>query len=175
MPSRDRAARPPPPGRPIASHARFDADRLRARLRANGERVSVVLPARNEAATVGEVVDTIRRTLVDRVGLVDELLVVDAGSLAESRQPTPMEPYRVRLLFGLPPHGQPRIFDVVVQGKTVRKNLTLDRDSSGTSHASATIPSVMIGDELEIQLVPKSGQPLLSGLELVRQGAGTGR
>lgn len=70
----------PPRGRPIVSHTRFDPDRLRARLRATGERVSVVLPARNEAATVGEVVGTIRRTLVDRTGLVDELLVVDAGS-----------------------------------------------------------------------------------------------
>lgn len=80
MASQDSAGRPSPPGRPIASHARFDADRLRARLHATGERVSVVLPARNEVATVGEVVDTIRRTLVDRVGLVDELLVVDGGS-----------------------------------------------------------------------------------------------
>jgi glucosyl-3-phosphoglycerate synthase len=80
MPSPDPARHRPIPGRPIVSHTRFDADRLRARLHANGERVSVVLPARNEAATVGEVVGTIRRTLVDRVGLVDELLVVDAGS-----------------------------------------------------------------------------------------------
>jgi hypothetical protein len=103
------------------------------------------------------------------------LLVVDAdaGSLAEVREPAPKEPYRLRLLFGLPSHGEPRIFDVVVQGKTVRRNLTLARDANGTTHATATIPTVMIGDELTIQLVPKSGQPLLSGLELVRQGAGT--
>ncbi len=80
MTSRNDQGPPRPPGRPIASHTRFDAEQLRARLRATGERVSVVLPARNEAATVGEVVGTIRRTLVDRVGLVDELLVVDAGS-----------------------------------------------------------------------------------------------
>lgn len=70
----------PPPGRPITSHGRFDAEELAARLRSTGERVSVVLPARNEAATVGEVVATLRRTLVDRVGLVAELLVVDGGS-----------------------------------------------------------------------------------------------
>jgi glucosyl-3-phosphoglycerate synthase len=80
MPSRETAGHVAVTGRPIVSHTRFDADRLRARLRASGERVSVVLPARNEAATVGQVVGTIRRTLVDRVGLVDELLVVDAAS-----------------------------------------------------------------------------------------------
>jgi glucosyl-3-phosphoglycerate synthase len=42
--------------------------------------VSVVLPALNEAATVGRIVTRIRRDLVDRVGLVDELVVVDSGS-----------------------------------------------------------------------------------------------
>jgi glucosyl-3-phosphoglycerate synthase len=43
-------------------------------------RVSVVLPALNEAATVGRIVARIRRDLVDRVGLVDELVVMDSGS-----------------------------------------------------------------------------------------------
>jgi glucosyl-3-phosphoglycerate synthase len=48
---------------------------------AKGEtRVSVVLPALNEAATVGRIVARIRRDLVDRVTLVDELVVMDSGS-----------------------------------------------------------------------------------------------
>lgn len=80
MPSRQDASAPTPPGRPVTSHARFDAERLRAQLRANGEQVSVILPARNEASTVGEMVATLRATLVDRIGLVDEVLVVDGGS-----------------------------------------------------------------------------------------------
>ncbi len=80
MSSRDGTPPSPPRGRPIVAHTRFDPEVLRARLRATGERVSVVLPARDEADTVGEVVGTIRRTLVDRVGLVDEILVVDADS-----------------------------------------------------------------------------------------------
>jgi glucosyl-3-phosphoglycerate synthase len=42
--------------------------------------VSVVLPALNEAATVGAIVDRIRRELVVRRPLVDELVVVDSGS-----------------------------------------------------------------------------------------------
>jgi glucosyl-3-phosphoglycerate synthase len=45
-----------------------------------GARVSVCLPARDEEATVGSVVTTIRRELVDAVGLVDEVVVVDDGS-----------------------------------------------------------------------------------------------
>lgn len=43
-------------------------------------RVSVVLPALNEAATVGRIVARIRKDLVERAGLVDELLVMDSGS-----------------------------------------------------------------------------------------------
>lgn len=45
-----------------------------------GNRISVVLPARNEAATVGAIVTAVRDALVDRVGLIDELLVVDSRS-----------------------------------------------------------------------------------------------
>jgi len=43
-------------------------------------RVSVVLPARNEAATIGPIVAAIRRALVDEAALVDELVVVDSRS-----------------------------------------------------------------------------------------------
>lgn len=42
--------------------------------------VSVVLPARDERATVGEIVSTIRRDLVEDAPLVDEVLVIDSRS-----------------------------------------------------------------------------------------------
>ncbi|MGH9187589.1 MAG: glucosyl-3-phosphoglycerate synthase [Acidimicrobiales bacterium] len=42
--------------------------------------VSVCLPARNEADTIGAIVAAIRRGLVDDVALVDELIVVDDHS-----------------------------------------------------------------------------------------------
>jgi len=42
--------------------------------------VSVCLPARDEAATVGTNVELLRRTLVERTGLVDEILVIDDHS-----------------------------------------------------------------------------------------------
>ncbi|MBV1936695.1 glucosyl-3-phosphoglycerate synthase [Streptomyces sp. BV286] len=49
--------------------------------RATGSTVSVVLPALNEEATVGEIVSVIRRELMTaRVPLVDEIVVIDSGS-----------------------------------------------------------------------------------------------
>jgi glucosyl-3-phosphoglycerate synthase len=45
-----------------------------------GVSVSVCLPARDEEATVGHTVATVRRTLMERVQLVDEVLVIDDGS-----------------------------------------------------------------------------------------------
>jgi glucosyl-3-phosphoglycerate synthase len=54
---------------------------VRSLLAAKGTtRISVVLPALNEARTVGAIVDVIRRGLVERHGLVDELVVMDSGS-----------------------------------------------------------------------------------------------
>jgi glucosyl-3-phosphoglycerate synthase len=43
-------------------------------------KVSVVLPALNEQETVGAIVESIRTRLVERHGLVDELIVMDSGS-----------------------------------------------------------------------------------------------
>lgn len=48
--------------------------------RKGSARVSVVLPALDEAATVGTIVAAIRHELMDAVPLVDELVVMDSGS-----------------------------------------------------------------------------------------------
>jgi glucosyl-3-phosphoglycerate synthase len=53
---------------------------LAARKRASGERISVVLPALNEATTIPAICDAVRRELMERHELVDELVVVDSGS-----------------------------------------------------------------------------------------------
>ncbi|MEU4893668.1 glucosyl-3-phosphoglycerate synthase [Streptomyces sp. NPDC044780] len=56
-------------------------DRLLAAKRATTTTVSVVLPALNEEATVGEIAGAIRRELMsEAVPLVDELVVLDSGS-----------------------------------------------------------------------------------------------
>src|SRR6185369_12035400 len=47
--------------------------------RKGATRVSVVLPALDEEPTVGEIVAGVR-TLAERTGLVDEIIVIDSGS-----------------------------------------------------------------------------------------------
>ena len=63
-----------------ASLGDVDAEALLRAKRRGGHRVSVVLPARDEAATVGRLVGEIADRWVRGVPLVDELLVVDSDS-----------------------------------------------------------------------------------------------
>ncbi len=46
----------------------------------DGQRISVVIPARNEERTIGDIVATVRHCLMSAVPLVDELIVVDSRS-----------------------------------------------------------------------------------------------
>lgn len=63
----------------LRSHRDFPAASL---LPLKGDHVvSVCLPARDEADTVGAIVDAVRSTLMRRVPLVDEILVMDDGSI----------------------------------------------------------------------------------------------
>ena len=48
--------------------------------RAAGATVSVVIPARNEEQTIAGVVSALREELLDRTGLLDELVVIDSDS-----------------------------------------------------------------------------------------------
>src|SRR6476620_6276838 len=59
-------------------HAEFSVARLRAAKR--GRTISVCLPARDEAATIGPIV----RVCHDLVPLVDEVVVIDDGSSDET-------------------------------------------------------------------------------------------
>ena len=63
---------------PSFDHRQLDAETLTAAK--CGRRVSVCLPALDEGATVGRIVSAIHHHLVERVGLVDEILVADDGS-----------------------------------------------------------------------------------------------
>ncbi|MGN0065977.1 MAG: glucosyl-3-phosphoglycerate synthase [Nocardioides sp.] len=54
---------------------------LDALLAAKGtQRVSLVVPARNEAATLGGIVSRVREALVETVALLDEIVVIDSDS-----------------------------------------------------------------------------------------------
>lgn len=58
--------------------ADFPAGRVQSAKR--GRRVTVCIPARDESATVGQIVASIRRDLMEDVPVVDEILVMDDGS-----------------------------------------------------------------------------------------------
>jgi glucosyl-3-phosphoglycerate synthase len=45
-----------------------------------GTRISLVVPARNEAATVGDVVSRVRTALMETANLLDEIVVIDSDS-----------------------------------------------------------------------------------------------
>jgi len=69
---------------PTFHHGDFGAaDLLEAKA---GRTISVCLPARDEEATVGAIVSTLRRQLVERIPLVDEVLVVDDRSTDTTAQ-----------------------------------------------------------------------------------------
>lgn len=74
------------PKAPAHHHRDFDAVELAARKRELGTTVSVVVPARDEEGTVGTVARTFVDELAVRVGLVDEVVVVDADSSDRTAQ-----------------------------------------------------------------------------------------
>jgi hypothetical protein len=68
-------------------HAEFaNLRRLADAKRAQGMRISVILPTLDVEATIGPIVRLAREELVDHWGLVDELLVVDSGSSDRTRE-----------------------------------------------------------------------------------------
>jgi glucosyl-3-phosphoglycerate synthase len=67
-------------------HDRFgSAADLAAAKRAAGLTISVCVPTRNEAATIGPIVRLLREELIEKVSLIDELAVMDAGSEDDTR------------------------------------------------------------------------------------------
>ncbi len=58
----------------------WDLETLLERKRSTGLTTSLVVPARNEAATVGEVVGRVREALIETAALLDEIVVIDSDS-----------------------------------------------------------------------------------------------
>jgi glucosyl-3-phosphoglycerate synthase len=58
----------------------WELEELLARKRDAGLTASLVVPARNEAATVGDVVARVRSALMDTAALLDEIVVIDSDS-----------------------------------------------------------------------------------------------
>jgi glucosyl-3-phosphoglycerate synthase len=66
------------------SHTDWDPARLAQLKASTANSVSVVVPARNEAATIGPLLDGIREHLMGDLNLVDELVVMDSLSSDET-------------------------------------------------------------------------------------------
>jgi glucosyl-3-phosphoglycerate synthase len=70
-------------------------DELVEAKRHSGSTISVCLPARNEEATVGQIVASVRRNLVEHAPLVDEVVVIDDGSTDATAEAASWEGARV--------------------------------------------------------------------------------
>lgn len=73
-------ALPPAPRRGPVTVSAADFDPVALAAGKQGRTVTLCLPARDEEATVEAIVASVRRELCDRLGLVDEIIVVDDGS-----------------------------------------------------------------------------------------------
>ncbi|HLF00562.1 MAG TPA: glucosyl-3-phosphoglycerate synthase, partial [Anaerolineales bacterium] len=85
----------------------FDADefadirRLIALKREQGLTISLALPALNEADTVGHVIRTVKRALMDKAPLLDEIVLVDSDSTDRTRE--------IAVRLGVPVHIHQRL------------------------------------------------------------------
>ncbi|MBI1276881.1 MAG: glucosyl-3-phosphoglycerate synthase [Anaerolineaceae bacterium] len=61
-------------------HEFADTKALLALKQSQGLTISVGLPALNEEATIGSVIETLKRTLMEEVPLVDEIVLIDSNS-----------------------------------------------------------------------------------------------
>jgi nucleotide-binding universal stress UspA family protein len=63
-----------------------DLERLIALKRQQDLTISLVLPALNEAETIGPLIDTLKRALLDQMPLLDEIVVIDSRSTDATRE-----------------------------------------------------------------------------------------
>ena len=79
-------------------HREFaDLDRLVRLKQQAGLTVSLVLPALNEAETIGTIVSRVRRELIENHPLIDEMLVIDSDSTDNTREIAAGEGARVAI------------------------------------------------------------------------------
>ena len=68
-------------------HSRFsDVKKLVAKKNALGHSISLCFPTLNEEKTIGKEIETMRRELVDKYPLIDEIVVVDSGSTDKTKE-----------------------------------------------------------------------------------------
>jgi glucosyl-3-phosphoglycerate synthase len=93
--------------RPLYHHQGFDLLELAGARWRSGSRISICLPARNEASTIGPIVRAIRTELMERYGLVDEVVVLDDGSTDDTAAQAALAGARVEAVGALLPDLPP--------------------------------------------------------------------
>jgi hypothetical protein len=87
-------------------------------------------------------------------------------------EPPPAAPHIVRLHFAEPQDlavGE-RVFDVMLGEQVVERDLDIIRDSGAPRTALVReYRDVMLQDTLTVTFHPKRGEPILSGVEIIRQ------
>jgi len=71
----------------------------------NRQRISVCIPTLDEAETIGSIVSTVREELMERVPLVDEILVIDSDSEDRTREIAAAAGARVFQSAEIAPHA----------------------------------------------------------------------
>ncbi len=64
----------------------MDLERLLELKHAQGVSISLALPALNEEETVGKVISTVKSALMEKVPLLDEIVLIDSGSTDKTRE-----------------------------------------------------------------------------------------
>lgn len=90
------------------SYAARDFDAAKVAAQKDGQRVSLCIPAKDEEATVGLLVRAVARDLVERIPLVDEVLVVDDRSTDATAAVAAAAGARVVAVDDVLPHLEPR-------------------------------------------------------------------
>lgn len=81
--------------------------------------------------------------------------------------------FTVRLVFADPDHDQPesRRFDIAIDGRTVAENVDIAKEAGGRMRSMVRqFENVEIDGSLRIDLKPRQGKPILSGIEIVATG-----
>jgi glucosyl-3-phosphoglycerate synthase len=140
--------------------------------------VSVVLPALNEQDTVGDIVATIRRELVHRVPLVDELVVVDSGSSdstsAVAARAGARVVHRDEILPGIPPvRGKGEVLwrSLYATSGDVIVFVDADLRDFSASFVTGLLGPVLAGPSVEL-VKATYDRPLAAGAQVLPAGGG---
>ena len=89
-------------------------------------------------------------------------------------EPKTPQSYTVRLYFAEPDNAQPgeRVFDIALQDKPMAENVDIARDSGSNSAFVRKFANVEAGRSLKLDLIPRVGRPILSGISVVATTTG---